>query len=224
MTQVAKSCGLEVAPDAQREVGEFMGVGLNAHLADMFHSVKHMTGRDRPGSETVRVPLGVKHNNVNGVVEHPVPPTTLQTMQYLFTLQPGLHPQASPTMYKLESGFTQAEVENASPPTGRRGSRSKAAHPLSIVSPPPPAAGGPPPTLTGVPSQPPGSPTKAALHAAGGSGQSKMDNTIATLVSTGLVKIDKAGHDEGGERKREKKHNLHWKYEDPALILKDLLG
>jgi transcriptional coactivator HFI1/ADA1 len=62
----------------------------------------------------------------------------------------------------------------------------------------------------------------AALHSA--AAQGKIDTVASTLVNTGLLKIDKAGHDEGGERKREKKHNLHWKYEDPALILKDLLG
>jgi transcriptional coactivator HFI1/ADA1 len=258
IAQIAQTCGLDVAPDVQREVGEFMGVGLTTHLADIVQSSKHMLGRDRPGLETVRVPLGIKTNGVNvgtaaphangangtanangsangtanGNVDHPVGPSSLHTMQYLFTLHPGLNPQASPTLYKLQSGMTQAEVEKASRPQPVRAAPSKAAASLSMV--PTTSASGLPgasqvaSALASAPSATAAgattSPSKAAtaLHAA--AGQGKIDTVASTLVDTGLLKIDKAGHDEQGERKREKKHNLHWKYEDPALIFKDLLG
>lgn len=194
-----------------------MGVGLNTHLSGIMHGVAHLTGRDRPCGETVRVPLGVKKNgvNVNGATDHPVPPPSLQTLQYLFAIQPSLNPQASPTVYKLESSFTQSEVENASPPDNDRSRR-----PAILDAPAPPTAA---PAVALSASQG-SSPVKAAtaLHAA--AGQGKIESVATALVNTGLLKIDKAGHQDGDERKREKKHNLHWKYEDPALIFKDLLG
>ena len=58
-------------------------------------------------------------------------------------------------------------------------------------------------------------------------GRSKAEAVSAQLLETGLLKIDKAGRQiEGrdGDGKKDKKHNLHWKYEDPALILRDVLG
>jgi transcriptional coactivator HFI1/ADA1 len=45
------------------------------------------------------------------------------------------------------------------------------------------------------------------------------------LMEENLLKLDKAGKDGEGEGgKKDKKHGLHWKYEDPAMILKDILG
>lgn len=231
MSQVAKIAGLDVSPEATRDVGEFMGVGLNAHLGDVLHSVVHLTGRDRPGAETIRVPLGVKTNTVNGATEKPLPPPSLATMQYLFTLAPSLHPQQSPTLYKLEGSITQAELDSSTPPVKPPSSTRPALLPLAMTTPAQPTAALPPMPMSMT--QPGASPVAgtAALHAPGGQamtpGGSKMDSMSQTLVNTGLLKIDKAGHNEGeggADRKREKKHNLHWKYEDPALILKDLLG
>lgn len=221
LSQVAKLYGLDVDPDKAREVGEFMGVGLQSHLGDMLHSVVHLTGRDRPGEDTMRVPLGTKNSNVERVrEEHPVPKPTLQTMQHLFTMTPSLQPQISPTLYKLGSGLTVAELENMAPPPRK----------ASMTTPP-----------NGMPMAPPSllpaqeeptlavavSPKKAASAIQAAAGQGKIEAVSQTLADTGLLKIDKAGHEHQaaeGERKREKKHNLHWKYEDPAIILKDLLG
>lgn len=209
-----------------------MGVGLNAHLGDMLHSVVHLTGRDRPGEDTMRVPLGVKSPNITSreaAAAHPVPPPSLQTLQALFTVTPSLHPQASPALYKLESGLTIAEAENMNPPGPSR--RATMPPPMRTATPVQPAVGLPQPlpgsalALTGpLPSHQNVSPAKAAstLHAA--AGQGKIDTVSQTLQDTGLLKLDKAGHRDGDDSKREKKHNLHWKYEDPALILKDLLG
>jgi transcriptional coactivator HFI1/ADA1 len=50
----------------------------------------------------------------------------------------------------------------------------------------------------------------------------KPDDIQKHLMANGLLKLDKAG--EGGESKKDKKHNLHWKYEDPAMIFRDVLG
>lgn len=247
MSAVAKSCGLNVSPESSREIGEFMGVGLDTHLGDVLHSVVHLTARDRPGGETIRVPLGVKTNGaVNGAdprpppTDKPMPPPTLQTMQYLFNLAPSLHPLQSPTLYKLEGSISEAQVENSMPPG--RPTRRAATMPLSMTTPVQttvPLAGGTvasgaltasPVAMTAALSGNPAGVMPAAPGtmpgAAAGGPVAKMDGTVQTLVNTGLLKIDKAGHGEDGavDRKREKKHNLHWKYEDPALILKDLLG
>lgn len=200
-----------------------MGVGLHQHLGDVLHSLVHLTGRDRPGEDTLRVPPGVREQSP----EAPdIPAPSLGTLQYLFTLAPSLHPQASPTLYKLESSLTIAEVEASKPQEEEEKDREppRPAALLPSATPQTQTVGLPnalPPALPNVPN-----PVKAAstLHAA--AGQGKIETVSQTLQDTGLLKIDKAGREEGegGDRKREKKHNLHWKYEDPALILKDLFG
>lgn len=203
-----------------REIGEFMGVGLNQHLGDVLHSTAHLTGRDRPGQDTLRVPLGVKNTNVPDNPEPPLPTPDLHTLQYLFNMTPGLQPQASPTLYKLASSLTigEDELNRAAAAKAEEASSRHPSVPPQLVTPSASAA----PLPAG--SQQPVSPVKAAstLHAA--AGQGKMDAVFQTLADTGLLKLDKAGRHEGEEPKREKKHNLHWKYEDPAIILKDLLG
>lgn len=204
-----------------------MGVGLHQHLGDVLHSLVHLTGRDRPGEDTMRVPPGVNERSPGAP---DVPPPTLGSLQYLFTLAPSLHPQASPTLYKLESSLTIAQVEALKPRTEEKEDpipqpTRTANNLLPTGTPKEQTVGLPnslPPALPNVPS-----PVKAAstLHAA--AGQGKIETVSQTLQETGLLKIDKAGRGEdgeGGDRKREKKHNLHWKYEDPALILKDLFG
>ncbi|KAL1407653.1 hypothetical protein Q8F55_007086 [Vanrija albida] len=249
--QVAKSYDLELPADSSREVGEFLGVGLNAHLGDVLHSVVHLTGRERPGFDTIHVPQGIKQPNglqANGdAPETPakdtdnLPPPSLQTLQYLFTMVPSLHPQASPTLYKLESSLTISEVEAATPPTEKKDDRAtdlqrRAAALVGLVTPGPTAAPLPSTTPQKASGAVPGtvatlstSPVKAGSTLRAVPGQGRADAVSNTLINTGLLKIDKAGRGDEpvgteADRKREKKHNLHWKYEDPAIILKDVLG
>ena len=47
----------------------------------------------------------------------------------------------------------------------------------------------------------------------------RAEQLTKTLLAANLLKLDKAGDDDGV-----KKHNFHWKYEDPAVILKDFFG
>jgi transcriptional coactivator HFI1/ADA1 len=49
-----------------------------------------------------------------------------------------------------------------------------------------------------------------------------MEMTRDRLVKNELLKLDHGKVD--GEGKKNQKHNLHWKYEDPAVIFQDLLG
>ncbi|BEJ15470.1 hypothetical protein CspHIS471_0500750 [Cutaneotrichosporon sp. HIS471] len=212
VAQVAKPLGLDMDPEQARDVGEFMGVGIQAHLSEMLHSYTHLTGRDRPGEDTMRVPLGTKNANVEKE-EHPVPKPDINMMQGLFILTPGLQPTVSPTLYKLGSGLTIAEVENNTPPP------RKVITPASIAMPPPSI-------VPSVPGQASVSPKKAAQAIQVAAGQGRVDAVSDMLADTGLLKIDKGGHEHGldGASKKEKKHTLHWKYEDPATLLKDVLG
>ncbi|KAK4685433.1 transcriptional coactivator HFI1/ADA1, partial [Tremellales sp. Uapishka_1] len=178
LSSLAKSFDLNVAP----ETGEFMGVGLDSHLSDILHSYVHLTGSERPGGDTIRVPTGAKHDvgmeNGNGNEESgspgKLPPPTLDSFSSLLQLKPFLNPHSSATLYKLATGLTRAEKD--------------AARPIKVE---------------------------------------KREPTEKTekLVELGVLKWDKAGRQsEGGDEVKKGKHNLHWKYEDPALIFKDVLG
>lgn len=79
----------------------------------------------------------------------------------------------------------------------------------------------PPPPLP-PPQQPHPARPKATRHL---TTASKSEQVQQHLLANGLLKIDKAGGEGGGgESKKDKKHNLHWKYEDPAMIFRDVLG
>ncbi|KLT40486.1 hypothetical protein CC85DRAFT_329890 [Cutaneotrichosporon oleaginosum] len=211
LAQVAKPLGLDLDPDQARDVGEFMGVGLQTHLGEMLHSYVHLTGRDRPGEDTMRVPLGTKNANVEEE-EHDVPKPDLSTIQSLFTLAPGLQATVSPALYKLGSGLTIAEYENNNPPPRK---------------PTPASAAIPPPPFVAAAAGNSVSPKKAAQAIQTAAVQGRVDTVSDMLAETGLLKIDKGGHEHGptdGAPKKEKKHTLHWKYEDPATLLKDVLG
>ena len=200
LSQLAKAHDLALAPEAASEIGEFMAVGIDAHLSDLLHGVVHLVGHERPGVDTVRIPPGLKREpgdrmSIDGddvkQEEGELPAPDLETLQSLFTIAPGLHPQASPALYKLATSLTRAEAEHHSP--------LKVEREASLQT-------SPPPVQTGL---------------------SKMEAVSQRLLETGLLKIDKAGRQsEGaeGEGKKDRKHNLHWKYEDPAVILKDMLG
>ena len=199
LSQLAKAHELSLAPDADDDIGEFMAVGVDAHLGDLLHGIVHLTGRDRPGMDTIRVLRRSKHDasdrksvdeedaflTINQEGELPKP--NIETFQSLFNIAPGLHPQASPALYKLATTFTLAEAEYNSP---LKSERSPSSAPLEI-------------------------------------GARKAEAVSAKLLETGLLKIDKAIRQSDGaegDGKKDRKHNLHWKYEDPALILRDILG
>ncbi len=195
LSEIAKTHYLNLSPDALNDVGEFMAVGVDAHLGDLLHGLVHLTSRERPGCDTIR---GFKREHPDGMPtdgdeltikqeEGEVPKPDLETFQSLFTIAPGLHSQVSPALYKLATSLTLSEAQYN--------------HPVKLER---------------KPSFPP-EPT----------GLSKADAAQAKLLETGLLKMDKAGRQsEGadGDGKKDRKHNLHWKYEDPALILKDVLG
>ncbi|KAK8858465.1 hypothetical protein IAR55_002692 [Kwoniella newhampshirensis] len=229
LSQFAKTYDMSLAPDATGDIGEFMAVGMDNHLGDVFHGIVHLTGRDRPGAGTIRVPKGSDpqarenghgHGHGHGHIQNhldldsidgagigegggfvgingegDMPKPDLETLQYLLALNPSLHPQASPAVLRLGTSHTLAEVEANTP------------HPKSIQS------------------------AVNSTQRTTATTNNKADAVAQNLLSTGLLKLDKAGRQSeagdgtlGVDGKKERKHNLHWKYEDPALILKDVLG
>jgi transcriptional coactivator HFI1/ADA1 len=66
----------------------------------------------------------------------------------------------------------------------------------------------------------------------GGSYAQRVEAVGRNLLESGLLKIevpdkgeeDPAGGAGAGVKGKKKKHGLHWKYEDPAFILRDILG
>ncbi|KAL7423188.1 hypothetical protein Q5752_002488 [Cryptotrichosporon argae] len=193
--QIASSYGLDVAPDHAAELGELAALAVDAHVADILHALVALTARGRPGVDTVRGRAGVvkpAEDGEDGAARESaadgVPRPQLKTLHALFDLAPGLHPQASPALYKLGTGYTEAE---------------------RLVS-----AGDRP------------SPKPGAPEDDGGDDRPRDRDALAKLMAeAGLLKVDKAGRDgEDGERKKDKKHGSHWRYEDPAVILRDVLG
>jgi transcriptional coactivator HFI1/ADA1 len=240
--QLAKAYDLTLAPDAFAEIGDFMAVGMDAHLGDILHGIVHMTGRERPGEDTIRVPKGIKPEpdldplemgiDVHGSDGHAgfvdsikreadptnaytyteMPKPDIETFQNLFLMMPGLHPQASPALYRLETSLTRAEADLNNP--------VKMERKPSPSLPPSPKIGDMTLGMT-VPTSP-----KKAM-AIGRTTANRAEAVAKELLESGLLKLDKAGRQsEPGEAegKKDKKHNLHWKYEDPALILRDILG
>ena len=116
LSQIAQAYDLSVSSDNTGDIGEFLAVGLDAHLSDILHALVHLTGRDRPGLSTIHVPdpaqAEVKEEIQTG---GSIPKTDLETMRDLFVLKPGLNPATSPAVYKLESNVTLAEKEYNSP-------------------------------------------------------------------------------------------------------------
>jgi transcriptional coactivator HFI1/ADA1 len=239
---LAKAYDLTLAPDAFGEIGDFMAVGMDAHLGDILHGIVHMTGRERPGEDTIRVPKGTKlepdvdplemdidvHGSeghggfVDSIKREPdstyaytyteMPKPDIETFQNLFLMMPGLHPQASPALYKLETSLTRAEADLNNP--------VKMERKPSPSLPPSPRIGDTTMAMT-VPTSP------KKTMAIGRTTANRAEVVAKELLESGLLKLDKAGRQsEPGEAegKKDKKHNLHWKYEDPALILRDILG
>ncbi|OXG33463.1 transcriptional coactivator HFI1/ADA1 [Cryptococcus neoformans Bt120] len=123
---------------AADDIGEFMAVGMDAHMGDILHGIVHLTGRDRPGETTIRVPLGKKaagptfaaggesmqqpNNDQNqysststSTSRGNIPPPDLETFLHLLTLHPNLHPNISPAIHRLMTAHTLAELEAANP-------------------------------------------------------------------------------------------------------------
>ncbi|WVQ96821.1 hypothetical protein IAU59_003928 [Kwoniella sp. CBS 9459] len=163
-----------------------------------------------------------------GVGEMPKP--DLISFQHLFLLNQGLHPQISPALYQLANSQTLAEVEMNTPnvpPEAQVESQPQSAvgygnvQALSMAE-------RTKNNLLGISNGPVSvsGPTAKSAKAAT-SPAVKAETVTQNLLASGLLKIDKAGRQsevEGAEGKKERKHNLHWKYEDPAVILKDILG
>ncbi|KIR54360.1 transcriptional coactivator HFI1/ADA1 [Cryptococcus gattii Ru294] len=280
----SSSTGASAADD----IGEFMAVGMDAHMGDILHGIVHLTGRDRPGETTIRVPLGKRaredmqqpdndqnqNQNQNpstsiSTSRGNIPPPDLETFHHLFTLHPNLHPNISPAIHRLMTAHTLAELEAANPypnpnlhanvngnangnipkavlmpSTSEVAADGKSTSTSMSAS----AKVGSVPTIPTQPSQPQLHPkTSTAPGPASIPGrqqqqqqqQKPRSEIIASqLLANGLLKLDKAGGHagrdgkdggkdggrDGEDGKKERKHNLHWKYEDPALLLRDVLG
>ncbi|WRT67658.1 uncharacterized protein IL334_004630 [Kwoniella shivajii] len=235
LSQYAQTHSLSLAQDTSDEIGDFLAVGLDTHVEDILHGIVHLTGRDRPGIGTVRIPKGtvnevtlpsIDHRShsslgLNGIdrnigVGHDpkggpdLPKPDLQTLHHLLLLNQSLQPQVSPAIYKLMNGQTFHEQYTTTPLRSQSQSdpipssiSQKNRRDTSRIG-----------TANGM--------TKVKMN-----GEVKSDLVMNELMESGLLKLDKAGRQseiDGGDGKKEKKHNLHWKYEDPAVILKDILG
>jgi len=187
LSQLAKGYDLNISPEAQSDIGEFLAVGMDAHLSDILHAHVHLTGRDRGENKTIRVPPGTQPDEeADGIkleeTDGEVPKPDIETLRSLFTLNPSIHSVTSPALYRLASGVTLAELEINSPPVKAE-------------------------------------PSGALGRAHNEIKREKVDDRINRYLDNGMIKVDATKDD-----KKEKKHSLHWKYEDPALILESFLG
>lgn len=280
----SSSTGASAADD----IGEFMAVGMDAHMGDILHGIVHLTGRDRPGETTIRVPLGKRaredmqqpdndqnqnqNQNPNTSISTSrgnIPPPDLETFHHLFTLHPNLHPNISPAIHRLMTAHTLAELEAANPYPNPNlhanvNGNANGNIPKAVLMPSTcelagdgkststsmsaSAKAGSVPTIPTQPSQPqlhpktstaPGPVSIPGRQQQQQQQQKPRSEIIASqLLANGLLKLDKAGGHagrdgkdggrdggrDGEDGKKERKHNLHWKYEDPALLLRDVLG
>lgn len=274
LSTVAQSFNLSL-PD-NGDIGEFMAVGVDSTLGDVLHRVVHLTGRERPGLGTIRVPKGHAHkrrrqrrrkNDPNRMdvdqdhgrsspsdqggasddaddnddddderAQQGLPTPNLKTFRNLFTISPGVYSLISPAVYKLQTGISEieAELNNPTKPSVKEVSIDNILPHASPVKPESHMNG------TGNDT----SPSKSTIplpiiqrlpYTSNGFSHNKTESVTQNLINTGLLKLDKAGRPgEGGEEVaggggavaggKKSKHNLHWKYEDPAIILKDVLG
>lgn len=214
---LAKAYDLTLAPDATSELGEFLAVGIDSHLGDVIHNLVRLTGSDRRGVDTIRIPTGhttAKTPHIDGDTEETVhvkeetelAKPDVHALQYLFAMIPDSHQQSSPALYKLQASHTRREevkAEPSSPPSldyeqPLSTTRIGDSHQTSAVQ---------------------SSPVKPilSLH-----GKPKAQARQDRLADMELLKVDKGRED--GDGKKDRKHVLHWRYEDPAIIFKDLLG
>ncbi|WVW84512.1 hypothetical protein I302_106546 [Kwoniella bestiolae CBS 10118] len=216
LSQYAKTHQLSLAPDATSEIGEFLAVGLDSHVQDMLYGLLHLTGHDRPGINTIRLSKGSHIENiqkgiqVNGEDDAKTQDVRdkdkdksqsqshkldLNSLNHLLMLNPTLNPTISPVIHKLHSGqIHPTEEQPMSTPVPANGDVKS---PLSSTR------------------------RKGQTHDLGGKPRSEV--VMNRLLENSLLKLDNA-KDGGTEQKKEKKHTLHWKYEDPAVLLRDFLG
>ena len=203
LSQIAQAYNIQTAPDALTSLGDFLGVGLDSHITDILHSMVEFTAKNRDSDDSLHIPTGMKHESLdqpNGTVksqpydESDMPKPDISSIRSLFDIHPALHPPASAAVYKLNTGFMDVEVKSEKKPL--------------IIS-------------NGV--------GDIRMNGADdGSPMSRVDAVQKELLANGLMRLDKTERqsegpgEEGG--KRRSKHTLHWKYEDPALLLKDVLG
>lgn len=256
-----------------------MAVGTDAHLSDVLHGIVHITGRERPGQDSIHIPHGALYDNdeegdfsmANGhgalpnshVSTETLPRPTIDTLQHVFTIRPHLHPQASPALYKLGTSQYQAEMgirrrrnvdtfdnvlgvgsgagqslmpngnisggtagvgsststSTVQPATNGVSTKDENITNGSDINGPGMGMGKPPtPTPQTIPSFSSAISAMSTSAAARLNGPHRREIMSRSLIENGLVKFDKP--DEGGK----KKHTFHWKYEDPALLLRDILG
>lgn len=126
LSQLAKGYDLNIPPDAQNEIGEFLSVGVDAHMADILHAHVHLTARDRPGFKTIQVRPGAdSHDEFKaepGELDGEVPRAELDSLRALVDLCPRIHAATSPALFKMGSGVTSSERDYNAPPA--KGSRA----------------------------------------------------------------------------------------------------
>ncbi|KAK6908331.1 hypothetical protein I203_102332 [Kwoniella mangroviensis CBS 8507] len=223
LAQYAKIHGLGLAPDSTAEIGEFLAVGLDSHIQDMLYGLIQLTGHDRPGISTIRLPKGKDHRNGdgdkesdNGVLskmkrEEPdeqdeSPKVDLNSLNHLLMLNPTLNPTISPSIYKLKSGQISS-TQNTSTSTLLKDDKTNSQTSSPVTS------------------------TSNRNRNNDNINGNKPRSEVITnrLLENSLLKLDNItttapGAGAGADQKKEKKHTSHWKYEDPAVLLKDFLG
>ncbi|WWC70627.1 uncharacterized protein I206_104578 [Kwoniella pini CBS 10737] len=240
LSQYAKIHGLTLAPDSSHEIGEFLAVGLDNHLEDMLHSVVHLTASNRPGIGTVHIPSkkssqdskDIKANEGNNQNDDigKIPKADLNGINHLMILNPNLHPQISPALYKLQSG----QIHPTESPTTLKDSNTSSTELNGKLS----EEFTPLPTPNGlgygqspyenykriITDNSSSSITQTEKQKMESSKITKSEIMQARLLESQLLKIDNTKTGDEASTKKDKKHTLHWKYEDPAVLLKDFLG
>lgn len=258
-------------PAPSDETAEFLSVGLDAHISEILHSIVHLTGRNRPGTESIQIPPQKSSTNTKEDTEErdeskpALPQPSVEILHHLVNLNPGIHPHPSPVLNQLRTGHTLGQIHAHKPkfrlggiqnPTPSRPHSPSIPSPFipnghtakpsitELPIPPQPKRKARPPTLNHhLIRSPPSSPSRPIVplsnpnssHMMGSLGSIPSGSTFIShraeavgrnLLESGLLKIevpDKGEEEKEGKGKK-KKHGLHWKYEDPAFILRDILG
>ncbi|WVQ65921.1 uncharacterized protein L199_004099 [Kwoniella botswanensis] len=221
LSQYAKIHGLGLAPDSTAEIGEFLAVGLDSHIQDMLYGLIQLTGHDRPGISTVRLSKDQDHSNEDGEKNDEMqvstkmkkeetdesPKVDLNSLNHLLMLNPTLNPTISPSIYKLKSGQISS-TQDTTIPTSLKDTNinggSQSSSPVTSTS-------------------------NRNRNNDNNNGNKPRSEVITNrLLENSLLKLDNitttAPGGAGADQKKEKKHTSHWKYEDPAVLLKDFLG
>ncbi|WWC62418.1 uncharacterized protein I303_105014 [Kwoniella dejecticola CBS 10117] len=195
-----------------------------------------------------------------------IPKANLNGLNHLMTLNPNLHPQISPALYKLHSGQTHPTESDLDKSPRTNESVSSSSTPLTLTNghntlsassslsqadnqygygqSPYQQIGKNRNTTdsNGITSgngdtslsQQENQRQNQKMIITGTGARTKADKIQARLLDSGLLRIDntKTGDEAAAAAttttttttRKDKKHTLHWKYEDPAVLLKDFLG